>query len=250
MRALLPAAAPAGLAVTAPGSASAQPADAIPYGITPIEDDRMYVHGYFDRLEGRLGGDPDSLRWDGQLWAGTDFDKLWIKSEGRFNRDGDGRMTDGDQEAPYDHPISRYFDIQAGIRTDLDSGPTRTWAALGPEGLAPYFFDLAPTLYMSGGGRFAFRLDASHDLLPTQRLVLQRQVELNACNRTDRGRSTGSGLSDLDAGLRLRCEITRKLAPHVGVAYERPTGGAVGLAREADEEVDELRLLFGARVWF
>jgi copper resistance protein B len=36
-------------------------------------------------------------------------------------------VTDGDQEALYDRPIRhmRYFDAQAGIRVDLDSGPKR-----------------------------------------------------------------------------------------------------------------------------
>lgn len=248
MRTLPSATALVGFLLTGP--ASAQPADAIPYGKSPIQDDRVYVHGYFDQLEGRLGDDPDSLRWDGQLWAGTDFDKLWIKSEGRFNRNGDGKMTDGDQEVFYDRPLTRYFDIQAGLRTDLDSGPGRTWAALGLEGLAPYFFDLEPTLYMSDGGHFAFRLNASYDLLLTQRLILQPQIELNIYSKTDRGRGIGAGLSDLDTGLRLRYEITRKFAPYVGVAYQRSVGGAVGLSREASEKVDELRLLFGARVWF
>ena len=136
------AAAGLGLAALAALPAQAQPADAISYGLNPVTNDRVYVHGYFDHLEGRLGDNPDSLRWDGQLWAGTDTDKLWIKSEGRFNDQGRGQLTDGDQEFLYDRPLTRYFDVQAGVRTDLDSGSGRTWAALGLEGLAPYDFDL------------------------------------------------------------------------------------------------------------
>src|ERR1700730_5183336 len=49
----------------------------------------------------------------------------------------------------------RYFDWQAGARLDLDSGPTRSWAAIGMQGLAPYFFNFAPTLYVRDGGRVA-----------------------------------------------------------------------------------------------
>ena len=253
MRALVPAAITVAVAAAGPPAmraALAQPADAVPFGTEPVMDDRIYVHGYFDQLEGRLGGDPNSFRWDGQLWAGTDQNRLWIKSEGRVNDGGGGKVGDGDQEVLYDTPVTRYFDLQAGIRTDLDSGPTRTWAALGIEGLAPYLFDLEPTLYAGDGGHYAFRLNASTDLLLTQRLVLQPQIELNAYSRTDRGRRTGSGLSDVDAGLRLRYEITRKLAPYVGVAYERAVGGAIGLAHEARDPADELRLLAGMRVWF
>ena len=38
--------------------------------------------------------------------------------------------------------ITTYFDLQGGLRSDIDSRPTRNWAAFGIQGLAPYFFDL------------------------------------------------------------------------------------------------------------
>ncbi len=49
-------------------------------------------------------------------------------------------MSDGDHELLYDRPIPRlrYLDWQAGVRTDLDSGPARVWGVIGMEGLVPY----------------------------------------------------------------------------------------------------------------
>src|SRR5882762_4963405 len=76
-------------------------------------------------------------------------------------------------------PHLRYFDWQAGARVDIDSGPTRAWAAIGMQGLAPYFFNFAPTLYVRDGGRVAGRISGSYDLYLTQRLILQPQVEVN-----------------------------------------------------------------------
>ena len=92
--------------------------------------------------------------------------------------------------ALYDRPIPhrRYFDWQAGARLDLDSGPTRAWAALGVQGLAPYFFNFAPTLYVRDGGRVAGRIQGSYDLYLSQRLILQPQVEMNFYSQADRGR--------------------------------------------------------------
>jgi copper resistance protein B len=83
-------------------------------------------HLLFNELEGRTSGPNDELRWDGEGWIGTDMNRLWIKSEGIFEN---GSMSDGDHELLYDRPIPRlrYFDVQAGIREDLDSGPNRTW---------------------------------------------------------------------------------------------------------------------------
>ena len=67
-----------------------------------------------------------------------------------------GTMSDGDHELLYDRPIPRirYLDWQAGVRTDLDSGPARVWGAVGLEGLAPYSFDIEPTLYVRDGGHY------------------------------------------------------------------------------------------------
>ena len=221
---------------------------AAPYG-NPIADNRVYVHGIFNQLEGRLGNG-SSLRWDGQAWAGTDYDRLWLKSEGRYNVDRRGMVTDGDHEALYDRPVSTYFDVQAGVRVDLDSLPTRTWAALGVQGLALEFWDLEATVYASDGGHYALKTNASYDLLLTQRLILQPQFETNWYTKTDPGRRIGSGLSDIDMGLRLRYEFSRKLAPYVGVAYQRSFGGTSSYVREDGGHVNDVRFLAGLRVWF
>lgn len=221
---------------------------AAPYG-NPIPDNRVYVHGFFDQLEGRFGSGA-YLRWDGQAWIGDDYNKLWVKSEGRYNPNNRGRMEDGDHEVLYDRPIGRYFDVQAGVRVDLDAGRTRTWAALGIQGLAFGFWNVEATVYASDRGHYALRTNASYDLYLTQRLVLQPQFETNWYTKEDRGRGVGAGLSDVDAGLRLRYDITRKLSPYLGVAYQRRFGGTKGLVRETDGKINDVRILAGLRTWF
>jgi copper resistance protein B len=115
---------------------------------TPVEDNRVFTFVTFEQLEGRTNGPNTSFRWDGQGWIGTDFNKLWIKSEGMVTN---GITSDGDQEILYDRPIPhlRYFDWQAGARVDIDSGPRRAWLALGVQGLAPYFFNFEPIFLCS-----------------------------------------------------------------------------------------------------
>src|SRR6266403_3641541 len=49
--------------------------------------------------------------------------------------------------------------------------------------------------------------------------VVQQEAELNFYSKDDPSRQIGSGLSDLDAGVRLRYEISRKFAPYIGFAY-------------------------------
>jgi copper resistance protein B len=161
----------------------------------PVEDDRVFTFITFDELEGRTDRPNTSFRWDGQGWIGTDFNKLWIKSEGTVTS---GITSDGDHEILYDRPIPhmRYFDWQGGARIDLDSGPTRAWLAIGIEGLARYFFNFEPTLYLRDGGRVAGRIQSSYDLYLSQRLILQPQGEMNFYSQADPARGIGTGLSD------------------------------------------------------
>jgi copper resistance protein B len=212
-------------------------------------DNKGFVHVLFDQLEGRTNGPDNEFRWDGQAWVGTDMNRLWLKSEGFLNAGG---MSDGDHEALYDRPIPRmrYFDAQAGIRTDLDSGPKRVWGALGIEGLAPYFFQFEPTFYFRDGGHLAARVSGSYDLRLTQRLIAQPQLEMNFYSKEDPARGIGTGLSDIDTGIRLRYEFSRKLAPYVGFAYDGKYGGTATFARQSGESVANPRFVFGIRVWY
>jgi copper resistance protein B len=184
----------------------------------------------------------------GRLQVGTDYDKLWIKSEGTLQ--GNGTLDDGQQQFLYSRAITTYFDLQGGLRSVIDSRPTRNWATFGIQGLAPYFFDLEATGYVSGEDHLAAKLEASYDLLLTQRLILQPQIELNVYSKGDPARLVGAGFSDIDTGLRLRYEFSRKFAPYLGVVYEGKFGQTANFARQAGESSGDVRFLAGVRVWF
>ncbi len=215
----------------------------------PVMDNQVFAHVLFDQFEGRTNGPDNQLRWDGEGWIGTDMNRLWLKSEGFV---GQNTVSDGDHEALYDRPIlhMRYFDAQAGIRADLDSDPSRAWAALGIEGLAPYYFQFAPTLYIRNGGHIAGRVTGSYDLLITDRWIVQPEAELNFYSKDDPARKTGSGFSELDAGVRLRYELRRKFAPYIGFAYNGKYGNTASYAHRAGEATSDPRFVFGLRLWY
>jgi copper resistance protein B len=216
--------------------------------VQPVHDQEIFAHAIFSQLEGRSNGNNTEFRWEGQGWVGTDYDKLWIKSEGTLQ--SNGTLDDGQQQFLYSRAISTYFDLQGGLRSDLDSRLTRNWAALGIQGLAPYFFDLELTGYASDEGHLAAKLEASYDLLVTQRLILQPQIELNLYSKADPARLVGAGFSDIDTGLRLRYEFTRNFAPYLGVVYEGKFGQTASYARRVGESTGDFRFVFGVRAWF
>lgn len=79
---------------------------------------------------------------------------------------------------------------------------------------------------------------------------MQPEFELSVYSKADPARSVGSGISNIDTGLRLRYEITRKFAPYLGVAYEGRFFQSANLARGQGESADDLRFVFGLRTWF
>jgi copper resistance protein B len=215
-----------------------------------MDDSTLFGKVMFERLEWR-DGDAGEARaaWDGQAWYGGDYDKLWIRSEGRYAADGNARgARDADAEVLWNRVISRWWNGQLGIRQDFQPG--RTWVALGLEGLAPQWFETEATLYASDEGRTAARLKAQYDLLLTQRLVLQPLLEMNLYGRPDPERQNGSGLSDLEFSARLRYELRREFAPYIGFVWLHRFGRTADLARAAGGQASDLELTLGLRVWF
>lgn len=213
--------------------------------IMGMDDDAAYSMLRVDQLEWRdLERDP--LVWDAQAYYGDDYDKLWWKSEGSY-ADGDYESSN---ELFWDRIVSRWWSTQLGIRHDASEGPSRSWAAFGIHGLAPYWFELEATLYVGEEGRTALRASAEQDWLLTQRLILQPEVELELYGKDDRANGIGSGLASAELGLRLRYEIRRELAPYLGVAWTRLYGETADLAEAAGHDADDVQLVAGLRVWF
>ena len=243
----------AGHAGHAPAAhAPAAPSPPAPLGTVefghPVMDRLIFVHGLVDQLEGRTDGRVPELFWEAQGWVGTDYDKFWVKTEGSRRSDGD--IDDGRHEFLYSRAVSAYVDLQAGLRTDLDSRRVRNWAAFGFQGLAPLFFEVEGTAYVSDKGHVAARFEASYDLLITNRLILEPEIEINLQSAADRARLVGAGLTDIEAGARLRYELARKFAPYIGVSYEGKFGQTASFARRAGESTSDVRFVFGIRSWF
>ena len=59
-----------------------------------------------------------------------------------------------------------------------------------------------------------------------------------------------SGFSDLDTGVRLRDESSRKFAPYIGFAYTGKYGNTASYSRQAGEATSEPRFIFGLRLWY
>jgi len=211
-----------------------------------MEDNAPYSMWLLDQLEWREIDGENALFWDGQAWYGTDYNKAWFKTEGE-RVDGE---YEGLAELLWDRIFTRWWHVQAGVRHDFGEGPSRTWAAFGVQGLAPYWFEVEATAYVGEGGRTAARFSAEYELLFTQRLILQPKIEFDLYGKDDPRNGIGSGLADSEIGLRLRYEIRREFAPYIGVVWTRSYGETADLARAAGHDDDDLQFVAGLRAWF
>jgi copper resistance protein B len=212
-----------------------------------MADEALFGRLLVDQLEAWHSADANGQLWEAQGWYGNDSDKGWLRTEGERRS---GRLEDADLEAFWNHNISAFWSTQLGARQDFGTGPQRSWAAFGVEGLTPYWFDVEATAYAATSGRTAARLRAEYELLFTQRLILQPEAEVNLYGMSDPQRRLGSGITNAQLGLRLRYEIRRELAPYVGVSWVRQIGATADYARQDHQHVAAWQVLAGVRMWF
>ncbi len=137
-----------------------------------------------------------------------------------------------------------------GIRKDFKPEPDREWGVIALQGLAPYRFEIDAALFVGSSGRTALRLKAEYELLFTQRLILSPEVELNAYGYNDQDSGVGSGLADIETGLRLRYEIGREFAPYLGINWNKKYGKKADYAATAGENIEDTQLVLGIRLWY
>lgn len=200
----------------------------------------------FDQAEWRGAGN-GGASWDNRSWFGGDVNRLWIRTEGEA---GDGRVETAFATALMGRSFARWWDVVAGVRQDFRPGAAQTWAAIGIQGLAPYWFEVEATGYVGAGGRTHLRLEVEYELLLTNRLILQPLIEAEVYGKPDRARGIGAGLTSVETGLRLRYELRRELAPYVGVTWGRKFFGTADLARAEGKDVSGSQVVFGLRTWF
>lgn len=222
----------------------------LPLSVSAAEmDDDIYTFFQLDQNEYRLSdGGEDLYAWDAQGWAGTDYDKLFLKSEGEVLLEGEWEKAE--VQTLYSRLITDFFDVQAGLRYDFEPDPERVYGVLGLQGLAPQFFEVDAALFVSEEGDVSVRFEAEYELLVTQQLVLQPSAELDVAVQQVDELGIGSGPSSIELGLRLRYEITREFAPYIGVHYEADLFDTADFTREEGGEADSVSFVAGVRLFF
>lgn len=212
-----------------------------------MADRQPVFYFLLDRLEYSWQNGDNVRVWDAQGWFGSDYNKLWLKTEGE--QTVGGSTEDAEVQLLYSRLVRPFWYLQAGIRHEARPDPSRNYGVLAIQGLAPYGFDVEGSLFFRAG-EVSGRFEAEYDQLITQRLILQPRIETNFAGSSDRQRGIGSGFNDVQLGLRLRYEIRREIAPYIGVTWTRKLGDTADLARVGGEDVRQFAVVAGIRLWY
>ena len=212
-----------------------------------MEDDPILTKVFIDQLELRASDGDDPWVLDAQGWIGKDLHKIWLKTEVERV---DGETEEAEVQALYSRAIAPYWDFQVGWRHDIRPNPSRDWLAVGVEGLAPYWFEVDAAAFIGEDEQIGARVEAEYEWMFTQRWVLSPELEVNLHSKNDEETGTGSGLSDLELGLRLRYEIRREFAPYIGVNWTKKFGNTADFARDEGEDTSDVQFVIGVRAWF
>ena len=204
-------------------------------------DDPLRTMLVMDRFE-VLNNDENTKVWEGSFYMGYDLDKLYIYSDGEATSDG---LESSQNELVYSRAITPFWDAQIGLVYNKNADASKTWGEIVIAGLAPYYFETRAALLVNGDGNMGLRLDAEYEMLFTQKLILSTSVEADLYSKDDASMQLGSGLSSMEAGLRLRYEFVREFAPYIGVTWEKTFGNT----RDYNP-IEETNFLVGVRFWF
>jgi len=206
-----------------------------------MEDDPLTNMFLMNRFE-ILDNHENTRVWEGSFWIGYDINKLYLYSDGEATSDG---LETSQNEVVYSRAIAPFWDAQVGIVYDKNADDSKTWGEIAIAGLAPYYFETRAALLVNGDGNAGLRLDAEYEALLTQQLILTPLLGADFYTKNDPTMQLGSGLSSMEAGLRLRYEFVREFAPYMGVTWEKTFGNT----RDYNP-VDKTTFLVGVRFWF
>ena len=210
--------------------------------------DRLAVNKFLtDQLEYVRSHEGNGIAWDIHDFYGVDFQKLLMRTEGAVVN-GNTDFTTG-AEALWWRALTPFWGTVLGVHQQFGPG-SHTSLAFGIEGLAPYWFELEATGYVSNDGRLWARLKGTYDVLLTNRLILSPEAETNLFSRGNPERGIGAGVVNIELGMRLRYEFSRKFAPYIGFSWDRAVGGSADERRAegTGEPVSNAQFVTGLRM--
>lgn len=204
--------------------------------------------GLLDRFEYAVQSGRDGYAWDFSALYGGDRHRLWLGTSGEGPASAAPDYVE--LNAAYSYHLGGAWDVNAGFRHDLQSGPDRSYLQLGgqyDDGEALWFGGWA---YLSHKGELSARLAGYYNQKLAGALIVQPSAEVDYYGEDMPELGLGRGFGYAEAGLRLRYEIKEAFAPYVGLSWSRDLGRTARLTRAEGEDPETKSVVMGVRSSF
>lgn len=190
----------------------------------------------------QLKDDENTTVSEGVAWYGSDSQRL------RLTWDIEHNQQDSHQNISlaWQKPLDSFWNYEWGVAYQAE----QTWLKVNINGLMPYKFEVDGSLLLDEQGHSMLILEGDYDLRFTQRLVLQPSLKTTLNGKEHAQHQQGSGLAELQTGLRLRYDLTRRFAPYLGVQQHDFFGKTADLRAQQGQTNHETTWLAGVRWWF
>ncbi|WHI51812.1 copper resistance protein B [Microbulbifer sp. MLAF003] len=211
---------------------------------TNIREDKPIAKLSLDQFE--LQGN-NGATIEGDFSYGTDESKISIEVD--YERTN-GETDENELWGVYSRSVSANWNVLTGIRHDFQlENTSRNWFAIGVIGETPYSFEMDAVLFFGRSGSTALRIEGEYTFKISEKVSLVPRAELDFFGQNDASVDGGSGLSEIEIGVRLRYEIHPKFSPYIGIHQYRNTGNTADFEREEGEMVYDTVWVLGFRAW-
>lgn len=206
------------------------------------------ISAEIDLLEIHVGKGHDHLVLDSGITVGAGADQLVIKVEG--GSDTRTSFDDIEIQALYSRTLSDRVTMLAGVRYDIRDASNLAHASMGVaadlgSGIeAEHYAFVSQHGDLTGSGQ----LLARWDLAP--RLTLEPRLALGWSAQGVPEEDLGSGLTDVEASVRLRRSFGENFNIYTGIIHERLLGGTRDIAVAHSETARVTRAIFGIGLLF
>ncbi|MFC1536224.1 copper resistance protein B [Pseudomonadota bacterium] len=207
-------------------------------------DDAIFHSGMID-VDYESVDSQNVSTWDGSFWIGGDYDKLVFRARGERTA---SRFDHNELQLMWSHYIDPFWDVRAGFRHDWKPAK-RNEAILALSGLAPYYIDTNLAVYIDRRGNMRGEIELAYDLQLTQQIVAELYIDSEWHGFTDSVQNLGTGISQYDAGIKLRYEFNRHVAVYLDLYTHQTIGQTRALLRAAGERTSQNGLRSGIRIF-
>lgn len=194
-------------------------------------------------LEVHLGEGDDHLLLDSELAIGGGPDQFLLKLEG--GSETRTAFDDFEVQGLYSRSVSDAIALHLGVRHDIRSGSDLTHGVFGlvmeplPGLEAEHYFFVSQDGNLTGGGELVLGVD----LAP--KMVFEPRLGIGWSAQNIPAEDLGSGLTDLEASLRLRYSVASGFNVYTGVIHERLLGSTRTIAITAGDPAKVTRAILG-----